>query len=91
MANQMHKNLLTLTRPQLIALATQKGVAPYRNAIDKTKGQLISLLCDVEGVLKPVKTWPEIDGEARLDPLVIDYLAPTLVSAGEMIESDLGH
>jgi hypothetical protein len=62
-----HQHFLTLTHPQLVALATQKGIAPYRDAIDKTKGQLIALLRDVEGVLTPVKTWPEIDGEARLD------------------------
>ena len=67
MANKMHKHLLTLSRLQLVALATQKKVAPYRDASAKTKGQLIALLRDVEGVLKPVKTWPEINGEAMLD------------------------
>jgi hypothetical protein len=78
---------LKLTRPQLIALATQKGVAPYRDAIDKTKGQLVALLCDVEGVLTPVKTWPEIDGEARLDndPRAVEALATAYVAAGVLL------
>ena len=77
MANQMHKNLLTLTRQQLIALATQKEVAPYRDARVKTKGQLIALLCDVEGILTPAKTWEPVDDDALLDndQRVIEELA----------------
>jgi hypothetical protein len=66
MANKNRQHFLTLTRPQLIALAVQKKVMCYHIARDKTKGELIALVCDVEGVLTPIKTWPEIDGEARL-------------------------
>ena len=73
MANMKRKHFLTLTRPQLIALAVQKGVAPYCNAIDKTKGQLVALLCDVEGVLTPVKTWASTDDAPGHDDTGIQY------------------
>ena len=91
MANKNRRHhFLTLTRQQLIALAVQKGVAEYRNAINKTKGQLVALLCDVEGVLTPVKTWPEIDGEARLDneSRRLDEVAADYVAAGAQV---IGH
>jgi len=57
MANKKRKHFLTLTHPQLVALATQKEVLPYRDALAKTKGELIALMVDIEGVLTPVKTW----------------------------------
>lgn len=51
------KNLKTqldkLTRPQLISLATQKNVLPYREAKIKSKEDLIEACLPVEGVLKP--------------------------------------
>lgn len=53
------KNLKTqlnaLTRPQLIALATQKEVLPYREAVNETQESLVALCLPVEGVLAPVK------------------------------------
>ncbi len=74
MANK-HDTLLKLTRPQLIALAVQKKVALYPDAQDKTKGQLIELMRDVEGILTPVKTWG--DDEDMLDQQVIEELVGT--------------
>ena len=67
MANKKRQHFLTLTHPQLVALATQKEVLPYRYALVKTAGELIALMCDVEGVLTPVKTWVPVDDEAILD------------------------
>ena len=42
-----------LTRPQLIALAVQKRVLPYKIADAMTKDQLVSHLISVEGALTP--------------------------------------
>ena len=57
MANTKRQYFLTLTHPQLVALATQKEVLPYREALAKTKGELVALMVDIEGMLTPVKTW----------------------------------
>ncbi len=67
MANKQRRHLLTLTHPQLVALATQKMLLPYRDIYAKTKGQLIELMRDVEGVLAPVKTWEPVDEGTMLD------------------------
>jgi len=61
MANKTRKHLLTLTRPQLIAVAVQKKVMTYQDASNKTKEQLADLLWGVVGLLKPAKTWEEDD------------------------------
>ena len=87
MANKTHKHLLTLTRPQLVALATQKGVAQYHNARVKTKGQLIALLRDVEGVLTPVKTWEEADATLDNDQRSLDELAASLSAVTTVAEA----
>lgn len=47
-------HLESLSRKQLIALATQKKVLPYRLAVTETHEALVAKLIDVEGVLKPV-------------------------------------
>jgi len=42
-----------LTRAQLISLATQKNVLPYREAKSKDKDALVEACLPVEGILKP--------------------------------------
>jgi len=61
MANTKRQHFLTLTHPQLVALATQKEVLFYQDALILTKGQLIAIMVDIEGVLTPAKTWNETD------------------------------
>lgn len=61
MANTKRKHFLTLTHQQLVALATQKEVLSYQDALAKTKGELAALLCDVEGVLTPAQTWEPVE------------------------------
>lgn len=43
-----------LTRQQLIAIAVQKEVLPYREARTKTREDLVETLIKIQGVLKPV-------------------------------------
>ena len=45
--------LASLTRGQLVALATQKKVMPYQIALGQTKDALVEALVVVEGALKP--------------------------------------
>jgi hypothetical protein len=66
MANNVRKHMLTLTHPQLVALATQKKAMPYPDALAKTKEQLADLLWGIEGILKPVKTWEPVDNDQRV-------------------------
>jgi hypothetical protein len=58
MANKAKKHLKAqfeqLSRPQLIALATQRDVMPYREALATSAEDLRAALIGVEGVLKPV-------------------------------------
>jgi hypothetical protein len=94
MANKQRQTLLMLSRPQLIALATQKGVMPYNVALTKTKGDLIALMKDMEGVLKPVKTWePDDDDILDNDQKVVEELAGTepgvVADASQAIVADL--
>lgn len=51
---QLRNQMRELTRAQLVALATQKGVLSYQEALTKTKDELVDTLVPVEGVLKPV-------------------------------------
>jgi len=51
-----------LTRAQLIALATQKEVIPYREAVALSHDELVAALIGIEGVLKPVGTTAEAPG-----------------------------
>ena len=55
MANKTRTHLLTLTHPQLVALATQKEVLFYQDALILTKGQLIAIMVDIEGILTPTE------------------------------------
>lgn len=50
---QIKHQLEKLSRAQLVALATQKEVLPYREAKSKDKDSLVEACLPVEGVLKP--------------------------------------
>jgi len=84
MANKTRKHLLTLTRPQLIALAVQKKVMTYQDAAAKTKEQLADLLWGVVGLLKPAKTWDLDDDILDNDQRVIEEIAGT--TPGDIID-----
>lgn len=51
---KLKAHLESLSRPQLIAVATQKKVMPYRVATGHTHEYLVMALLDVEGLLKAV-------------------------------------
>jgi len=97
MANKRQKQrqtLLMLSRPQLVALATQKKVLPYRDALAKTKGELIALMADIEGILKPVKTWADaqvdddpVDDDAQVDDqrIILDLEDPGTAKASRLL------
>jgi hypothetical protein len=44
-----------LTRPQLVALVTQRDAMPYQTALASTQEALVDALLEIEGVLVPVK------------------------------------
>jgi hypothetical protein len=47
--------LQQLTWAQLVALATQKNVVPFKEATEMDKDALVSKLAEVDGVLTPVQ------------------------------------
>lgn len=59
-----------LTRPQLIALATQKEVLPYIIAVGMSTEALVEALIVVEGVLKPVGTGTTAEAPGTAYPRV---------------------
>jgi len=55
MTHTVRLELQQLTRAQLIALAVQKNVLPYRVAMKLGKDALVNALAAVEGTLTPVQ------------------------------------
>lgn len=53
--NEWKKQLDALTRPQLIALVTQKHVFPFRLAVKETKRSLVALCMSRKDLLKGEK------------------------------------
>lgn len=50
---KVHAHLNTLTRQQLIALASQRTNIEFRDILSMDKGKLVAKLEGIEGVLKP--------------------------------------
>lgn len=51
MKNNIKHQLNELSRPQLVALAVQKGLCTYDVALQKTTERLVAGLSEIEGVL----------------------------------------